>query len=490
MDVISRDPSGQTLGYGLPPNLSEDGRFAYLDALITLPYSAPDPFSPPVGRGDDISNTGRFILTHGHEVYDRTTNTLEPGAAGAYQVGDSGRYLLVNSVENLDIPVGTDGGSHDFIYDRTTRTYRGISRSRAGATNTGNDTQVIVEMDENEESVFFSNFAGGTLLPGETSTLFIYDIATDSLSVPPPLRGKAASATFLDASSNGRFILFSWNPQAGALRPSEPRDDAQPRSFTYLYDRDQNVLSFIESPVNAVSGAINDITISNDGNIISYRQIFGINNTALWVAARQPGTDVWATKRLLDIPEASDFAGHIRMSDDGGTFLFTTLRWNQLVPGYRAIGSQPTQESNVVAITGFRAGGASTVPTFATYAATAFAAYPPALRAPLADADGNGISNWFEFLSGRSTTGPSRPLIALGNITGVPTITFRQLIGAPATFVPEYSPDLGATVAWVSIADQEIDRVETIPGVWEITVSIPPGAPLDRGFYRLRAPVP
>lgn len=186
IDLISRDPAGQTWDYGLPPNLSEDGRFAYIGALIRLPYSTPEYFDPAVGRGDDISNTGRFILTHAKDVYDRASDTLTSGVPGAFQIGRSGRYLLVNASENNLIPPGTDGGSEYFIYDRVNATYRGISRPRAGANPSDNDTQVVVEMDANEESVFFSNFGGGTLIPGETATMYIYDIASDSLSVPPP----------------------------------------------------------------------------------------------------------------------------------------------------------------------------------------------------------------------------------------------------------------------------------------------------------------
>lgn len=234
---------------------------------------------------------------------------------------------------------------------------------------------------------------------------------------------------------------------------------------------------------------MNDITVSNDGNIISYRQLFGINNTALWVTARTPGTDVWATKRLLDIPEVSDYSGHITMSDDGHTFLFTTLRWDQLTPGYLSVSGTPTNESNVMAITGFSVGTSAPAPTFAGYASTAFAAYPPELRGSTADADGNGISNWFEFLSGRAPGGPSRALIDLGDRDGVATISFRQRIDALAVFTPEFSADLGASGPWIDISDRELDRIEIEPGVWEITVRSPPGAPTDTQFFRLKAPL-
>ncbi len=510
IDLISRDPDGRTWDEASNSSLAENGSHAFFagpdtgeeSARFALPYTVPQTVLDELGQPvdypteTDISDTGRFLLFGSEIVHDAVNNVSTPAfnrPAGpnffpmAHQISRSGRYLLFSSAENNIIPNDTNDQVDLFIHDRQTGTIRGITRFDNGAGNQSVGANTSFRMDGLEKTVFFNHFATDPLIAGENSVLYTYDIATDTLNVPTPLQGKGPYATFRDASGNGRFILFSWNPQT-ALRPTETMDLGAPRHYFYVLDRETDELSFAEIPFGAEY--CQEATVSDDGRTISFIHQVGTSIITPYVAHRQPNTDLWATKPLLDLGETGSNAFGLQMNDDGRTFLFASTRWSLLTPQYSQGSPSEFNVPNVMIIRGFSA-GTQNAPSFAGWAATNLSTVPPALREPNADVNGDGISNWLEFLSGRDGIAQGGALLSTGKSGTLATIIFRQRVDGPARLVPEFSTDLGASNPWTDIRHLELDRVEVEPGVLEITVRAPLGlenAPAQ--FYRLSAPLP
>lgn len=509
VDLISRDPDGHTWDEAANSSLAENGSHAFFggpdtgeeSARFPLPYSGPQtvrdengqPVDFPTER--DISDTGRFLLFGSSVVYDAVNQVASPAfnsPAGpdifpqAHHISRSGRYLLFSSSEDNIIPNDTNDQVDLFIHDRQTGTIRGITRFDNGTGNQTVSANTNFRIDAQETTVFFGHYATDPLIPGENSVLYTYDIATNTLDVPLPLRGKGPYATFRDASGNGRFILFSWNPQITPLRPTETTDLGAPRHFFYVLDRETNDISFVEIPFGAEY--CQETTVSDDGRTISFIHQVGTSIITPYVSHRQPNTDLWATKLLLNLPETGPNAFGLQMSDDGRTFLFNSTRWSLLTPQYSEGSSSEFNVPNVMVLSGFSAGD-QTPPSYGNWQAANLSAVPPAMREPAADANGDGNSNWLEFLAGRNGITLGGPLLSMGSSGPLTTVKFRQRIGTAANFVPEFSQDLGASSPWLSISHLELDRVEVEPGVLEITVRAPLGYENAAAhFYRLRVP--
>jgi hypothetical protein len=509
VDLISRDPDGHTWDEAANSSLAENGSHAFFggpdtgeeSARFPLPYSGPQTVLDENGQPadfpteTDISDTGRFLLFDSSVVYDAVNQVASPAfnrPAGpdinpmTHQISRSGRYLLFSSGVNNIIPNDTNDHVDLFIHDRQTGTIRGITRFDNGTGNQSVSANTNFRIDAQETTVFFGHYATDPLIPGENSVLYTYDIATNTLDVPLPLRGKGPYASFRDASGNGRFILFSWNPQITPLRPTETTDLGAPRHFFYVLDRETNEISFVEIPFGAEY--CQETTVSDDGRTISFIHQVGTSIITPYVSHRQPNTDLWATKLLLNLPETGPNAFGLQMSEDGRTFLFNSTRWSLLTPQYSEGSSSEFNVPNVMVLSGFSA-GVQNPPTYGNWETDNLSSVAPALRQPAADANGDGNSNWMEFLSGRNGITLGGPLLTMGTSGPLTTVKFRQRIDAPANLIPQFSQDLGASAPWVSIAHLELDRVEVEPGVLEITVRAPLGFENAASqFYRLGAP--
>ncbi|MBK1826835.1 hypothetical protein JIN81_07380 [Haloferula rosea] len=501
LDLISRDPNGRTWDEAANSHLSEDGQFAFFgsndpgegNSRHPLPYVAPEFIDETLGgqfgfgNADDISNDGRYLLFSREWVHDMNTQSSSPAFnttgggdfsnSQAWQISSTGRYLLFSSSDSNLIANDNNGRIDLFLHDRSNGDVVGLTRFPDGSGNQSiNATAGGAEIDANEQSVFFSHFATDPLIPAENANLYVYDIGTSSLSVPSPLQGKGPYATFRDASSNGRFILFGWNPALQALRPGEPIDSGAPRHWLYVYDRQDDELSFVDTPFG--SEYMTDLTVSNDGRTVSFIHAPSLKP---YVSSCATAGGPWATKLLISPPMPSGNTADLQMSDDGSSFIFVTLLWSLQTPQYSTGSGGELNEANLMYLSGFASGG----PSFSDWAATELASFPANLRGEDDDADGDGVPNVIAWLSGRTAASqPGPALLTQRAINGDVTVTFRQRADTARRLIPQFSSTLQAG-DWQDISANEVSRVEVEPGVWEITVSAPPSSPSDPKFFRL-----
>jgi hypothetical protein len=173
------------------------------------------------------------------------------------------------------------------------------------------------------------------------------------------------------------------------------------------------------------------------------------------------------------------------MSDDGSSFVYSTLAWSLQTPQYSTGSGGELNVGNVMYLSGVSFGPTASPPSFTSWANAELSAYPANLQGENDDADGDGVANIIAYLSGRTAASPRGPALASSiSPSGAITITFRQRIGTSQLLIPEFSRDLGAT-GWNDIRSLEISRVEVEPGVWEITIAAPASAPSDPKFFRL-----
>ncbi len=494
IDLLSRDAITGNWNDSTSSHLAEDGSVALFGApaannlnfIFELPSKDRRPlldFGMPVnGAARDISNDGRFLLFDHPEIFDAMEDEWLPLFTGegaipnapnplsVEQISSGGRYLLIRTLQGNLITNDLNGKVDLFLHDRQTETFAGLTRFADGSGNAQADVTHKAEIS-GENWVFFSHFFTDPLVPDETGNLYIHDISKGSLGVLNPVKGKGGHARFLDASSNGRFVLFFWNLAISALREEEPVIPENPQQILYVYDREEDSLSRVGLPFPA--GFTREHTISDDGKAVSFIH-WGGNLNEPYLARKISGEDLWAARRLIPLPLTSRDTTLLQMSDNGSRFLFGSRYWSELTPQYATGSPTDLVSSNVMFIDEFVV---TRLPTFESWAER----LPVEQRDEQADPDRDGITNFMEYLAGRSPTQADGELVKISS-SGV--AKYQERVQANMSFIPEVSDSLTAD-SWVTVPEENLARSTARDGFREITVTMPPG---NTRFFRLRLP--
>lgn len=267
--VATTGPRGSAV-----PAMSRDGRFFLLSAAIAdllpgtstglpgafvydrfgerwdfvshahgAPTAPPDRSSSPVA----LSNSGRWVLfdssatnlipgyqaaieTQGVYRYDRQTReallvshaagavtTAANGGSTGHSISDDGRWIVLTS-SATDLITGQSGGlgPHLFLYDAVSRTSWLVDRTSSSATIGSGGTATFSDATDDGRFVLFTA-TGDDLVEGDgnkASDVFVFDRATTlnevhSVQAGSPSQTGSGASQAVAISRDGRFVVFS-----------------------------------------------------------------------------------------------------------------------------------------------------------------------------------------------------------------------------------------------------------------------------------------
>jgi len=265
------------LSYG--PEVSADGsRVAF--------YSTDSGLRPGV---NDL-NGGEDVLLYDTAARINVYATLHaPGAPSLTPDADSrlrgisgdGRYVLFESTAaNLVAgQLGVQGHGDVFLYDRTARSTRLISRSAASPTTAGDDASDQSGLSADGRYVVFaslaSNLVTGVNDPPASSDVFLFDRVTAgtalvSRSAADPNAAAGGDSLEPAISADGRWVAFS--SEAPDLVPGAA--DANQASDVFLWDRTTGAKTLVSRSAANGRTSANDFSnhpsLSADGRYVLY----------------------------------------------------------------------------------------------------------------------------------------------------------------------------------------------------------------------------
>jgi fibronectin type 3 domain-containing protein len=260
-------------------------------------------------------------------------------------VSSDGRYVVMTSAATnlVQGQIEQNSGTDIFLADRATGTVYLVSHIPGSDVTTMQSPSTDAVLSANGEFVAFVN----------SSWVYLYDLATQDVTVVSHPAGSPNSLTFTGASSSpvisadGQYVAYLSG--ASDLVPGFVDNDGGDQDV-FLFDRltGTNVLvsHTADSATTTVDQGSGAPTISADGSTVAFGtfatdvvsgQLLDSNNSDLFAYNVATGTNVMVSHAVGSTVQGVGYQGPVVMSDDGATIVYLDSS-NLLVGGPLALG--------------------------------------------------------------------------------------------------------------------------------------------------------